>query len=569
MEVPPVYVREDVSHPYALHGSAVPVDARSLITCGHVLRPILQVRRALDHDGGAPQESFLLGAEILGLIRVGDRDVVRAYISPSADLAVLQTRQERKVTTLRLARSLAVSSVFAFGYSIRESAVLCQQGPLALGAPLANDNGLVWLSADIGLPNGFSGGPWLSRINGLDHVMGISWLGGDGAATGRAIAAPRCLEFMKEAEPLLGLDSSKWSITDPRQIKSQVQNIVFLNTRVETATATVPVQLTVATEVSLDPLGAARNEESARAEFDTVVAPALRDVLRSRTIASIAQYWAAPEPRDVSLREQLETRVQRWLDLVASKDGTQRSVRIQINGIVDARAQYSTVIGTLIEIKDCNLTRNGVPISATAVVQVRVIDLADLGWQKLLESSERGEKWHPDIELQARVRSGVQDAFEVLVSKRAGDRPSKDSILVELSNTVEGMIRSDLGLICRISIAFNSPPEVVDYFRKTTEERKHAVERHFNRRKNIVSSLEHNEDQRLRCLTRGQSPDSEEVVELQKIIDVLEAELTKHDSRGDALESQFADAQWLLLVLSSPETRKLTGSSGERQKLID
>jgi len=125
-----------------------------------------------------------------------------------------------------------------------------------------------------------------------------------------------------------------------------------------------------------------------------------------------------------------------------------------------------------------------------------------------------------------------------------------------------------VGVEAKFSLQLDNPPEVVSYFKRAAAQRGKAVEDYYERIAYISEMIRGKEEEKLKLIANGQRRTSADVKEVETSISELEKELARIQKRGMALEHTFADAQWLLLVLSGPGgSGALPPAEGRRKEL--
>ena len=144
-----------------------------------------------------------------------DVPITTVYADVKTDLAVCETKDPIWPSGLNLALSWQMPEIFAYGFSREFPQKMGSQGPVVPQAMQSVENKPTHLAAHFGLPEGFSGGPWVAYCNHVPHVIGISAQGGSSRAVSRAIAAQQCLAFLQEVKNHFGLRGMSWKTSDP------------------------------------------------------------------------------------------------------------------------------------------------------------------------------------------------------------------------------------------------------------------------------------------------------------------------------------------------------------------
>ena len=145
----------------------------------------------------------------------GDIPITAVYADVETDLALCETRYPICSSGLNLAVSWQMPEVLAYGFAEKSPHEMSCQGPLVPESMQFVKDKPIHLVAHFGLPEGFSGGPWIANCKQVPHVIGVSTFGGVRTATSRAIAAQQCLAFLQEVKNDFGLSEMSWKTSDP------------------------------------------------------------------------------------------------------------------------------------------------------------------------------------------------------------------------------------------------------------------------------------------------------------------------------------------------------------------
>jgi hypothetical protein len=346
------------------------------------------------------------------------------------------------------------------------------------------------------------------------------------------------------------------------EVVATTQEIVLLDEMVETGTPEVPVRFSVMTRMDLDPFGEAPIPEELARLFTLRIVPGLRKELRARAIAEITMHWESPEPGKRPLKDQFIQKIRQWVEAF----GRPIELEVGIKGIREAARAVNALKQTNINIEKVALTRDGVPISVTANLSARPTGLNDNGWRALYAAVGRGASWDVESAVRAEVRSAIQSAFESLTSRYAGANPSKERVISDLCEAVGQGIAETVGVLAKFTLQLDSPPVVVSYFKRAEDQRGEAVVRHYEQIEYISKLIRGKEEEKLKLLANGQPRTSPDVKDVETSIFELEKELARIQEKGVALEHTFADAQWLLLVLSGPGGSGALPAGEDRRK---
>jgi hypothetical protein len=150
-----------------------------------------------------------------GPLLASDIPITTIYEDIKVDLAVCETKEPICSSGLNLAVSWQMPKVFAYGFGQEFPFEMGRQGPVVPKALHSVEDKPTHLVADFGLPEGFSGGPWIAYCNQVPHVIGVSAQGGSGRAVSQAIAAQQCIAFLQTIQDQFGPRDMSWKITDP------------------------------------------------------------------------------------------------------------------------------------------------------------------------------------------------------------------------------------------------------------------------------------------------------------------------------------------------------------------
>jgi hypothetical protein len=145
----------------------------------------------------------------------GDIPITTIYEDREIDLAVCETKEPICSSGMNLAVSWQMPKIFAYGFTEEFPCEMGWQGPVIPKAIQSVEDKPVHLVARFGLPEGFSGGPWIAYCNQVPHVIGVSARGGSGRAVTQAIAAQQCIAFLQTVQNYFGPRDMSWRTTDP------------------------------------------------------------------------------------------------------------------------------------------------------------------------------------------------------------------------------------------------------------------------------------------------------------------------------------------------------------------
>src|ERR1700746_3090738 len=190
-------------------GSAVPLSPKWVLTCRHVIGPEAYAQR--QNKGRIVRLDLRNGPYLYA----GDIPITTIYEDLKIDLAVCETKEPICSSGLNLAVSWQMPRIFAYGFTEAFPCKVSWQGPVIPKAIQSVEDKPTHLVARFGLPEGFSGGPWIAYCNQVPHVIGVSARGGSGRAVSQAFAALQCIAFLQTVQHHFGPGDMSWKTTDP------------------------------------------------------------------------------------------------------------------------------------------------------------------------------------------------------------------------------------------------------------------------------------------------------------------------------------------------------------------
>jgi hypothetical protein len=190
-------------------GSAVPLSPAWILTCKHVTNAQSSPERR--NKGRIVRIDVRNGPEL----HVGDIPITTVYEDLEIDLAVCEMKEPICSSGLNLAVSWQMPKVFAYGFARESPHEMGRKGPVVPEAEHSVEGKPANLDAHFGLPEGFSGGPWIAYHNQVPHVIGVSAKGGSGKAVSQAMAAQQCIAFLQTVQKLFGPSDMSWKTSDP------------------------------------------------------------------------------------------------------------------------------------------------------------------------------------------------------------------------------------------------------------------------------------------------------------------------------------------------------------------